>query len=487
MKFWEKDFFRQVIMVLFVTTFLAACGSENKDVVEPPPLAKTRDAIIVGAGLAGLTAAYELEQLGYSVTVLEARDRIGGRVATIEMGDKTGEIGGEFIDGETVHKELHRYASLFNVELADTGYWGDIESGAYYIDGQLVSYTDFEENYDSAVVIDFNRFNDQLSMLADAVPDPEKPAQLSLAQDYDLQNVQSWIDDLQLHPSAKQLAEQFVRGEFDEPSDLSLLHLAQYAKVYENVSEDDVEAFRFLKGGRAMVQAFADNIEGDILVSQAVTKITQVDNKVVVNTVTDSEFRADVIVVTVPLKVLNKIAFSPALPEAMRQAADNINYGTHSKVLLRYSKRFWLDQNLGGDTVVASLPTGWTWETTERQGGEGGILIAYTSGDYSKMQQQWTDQQIIDARLDEIEIMYPGSSQYFVEAKAQNWLNEEWTKGGFLAYGPGQVTKYWDLFKAPVGRIYFAGEHTDTLYLGYMEGAVRSGVTVAEQIEKLGL
>ncbi|CAH9049728.1 L-amino acid dehydrogenase [Pseudoalteromonas holothuriae] len=491
MKVWEKDIFRHILLMLVFSTILTACGSDNKhdnqkNIPEKPVIA-SKDAIVVGAGLSGLTAAYELEQQGFKVTVIEARDRVGGRVATIEMGSQTGEIGGELIDGETVHKQIHHYASLFNVALADVGYDGDIEEGAYYIDGQLVSYTDFDNGYNHAVVTDYYRFKDQLKLLADAVPDPENPAELPLAKEYDLVNVQTWLDGLQLNPIAKQMAEQFIRGEFDEPSNLSLLHVAQYSKVYENVSDDDVESTRFLKGGVAMTQAYVDNIQGDIVLSQPVAKIEQVDNKITVTTSTQSTYTSDVIVVTVPLTVLNKITFSPTLPDAMTQAADNINYGTHSKVLLQYSKRFWLEQKLGGDTVVASLPTGWTWETTERQGGEGGILIAYTSGDFSKMQKEWTDQQVIDTRLAEIELMYPGSSDYFIAAKAQNWINEAWTKGGYLAYGPGQVNEYWKLFEVPVGRIYFAGEHTDTLYLGYMEGAVRSGVRVAQQIKELGL
>jgi monoamine oxidase len=83
--------------------------------------------------------------------------------------------------------------------------------------------------------------------------------------------------------------------------------------------------------------------------------------------------------------------------------------------------------------------------------------------------------------------MYPNSSQHFIEASVHNWINEEWTQGGYIAYGPGQISQYWGVFQEPVGRIYFAGEHTDTRYLGFMEGAIRSGVRVSEQIDKLGL
>ena len=82
----------------------------------------------------------------------------------------------------------------------------------------------------------------------------------------------------------------------------------------------------------------------------------------------------------------------------------------------------------------------------------------------------------------QIEKMYPGSKQMFIKAEVQSWNRETWTQGGYTAYGPGQVTQFWGAFKKPFGKIYFAGEHTDNLYPGYLEGAVRSGKRVARQI-----
>jgi monoamine oxidase len=334
----RKDSIFKFIIATSLSLVLTACGSDNNAVKVTPTesLSKVKSAIVVGAGLSGLTAAYELEQIGFEVTVIEAKDRIGGRVGTLNMGEQHGEIGGEFIDGKTVHTYIHQYASQFGVELADTGYSGDTESGAYFIKGKLIGYTQFDNDYDRDIVNDLNRFYDELDLLTASIPDPDQPAELDQAKEYDLITTQSWIDQLNLNPSAKLLAEQWVRGEFDEPSDLSLLHVIQYKKVYESVEDDDIEAFRFLKGGKAMVDAFADNIEGEIILSQPVTNISQVDNLITVTTSNGDTHTSDVIVVTVPLGVLDKINFNPTLPETLSKAAQALNYGSHSKVLLKY-------------------------------------------------------------------------------------------------------------------------------------------------------
>ena len=444
--------------------------------------AKQQDAIVVGAGLAGLTAAYELEQRGYNVVILEARDRVGGRMGTLDMGDQHGETGGELLDSKKVHTEMFRYAKKFKVEMVDVGYWENgVEEGAYYIDGKLIPYGDFKSELGRPVKREMDRFWNAVEDLSLLIPDHTRPDLAPDAQILDQMNMQDWINDLNLHPTAKKLAEHHVRAEYDEPHDVSVLWMAHQSKVYENVGDNKIEVIRFMEGGRAFAQAYVDHIDGPVLLNHAVTKIRQNDKGVVV-TASGSKFKADVAVVTVPLTVLDKITFKPALPANKQAAAENLNYGSHTKVLIEYSKRFWLDLNVGGDTV-SDLPIGWTWESTERQvDTTGGILIAYSSGDFTDNQINWSDAALIADKVAQIAIMYPGSAQYFESASVHAWHREEWIMGGFLAYGPGQVTQYWNAFIEPAGKVYFAGEHTDDAYVGYLEGAVRSGMRVAKQI-----
>ena len=440
------------------------------------------DAIVVGAGLAGLTAAYELEQRGYDVTILEARNRVGGRIHTDHnfVNGQHAEGGGELLDHVRLHPLMWNYADKFGVEIEGVGYWGKIEEGAYYINGELIPYGSFKRDLGITAKKEYDRFHHALSALADEIPDYTDPTTAPNAQALDSISAQEWIDSLQLPADVAILAAHHIRGEYDEPSTLSLLFLAHQAKVYEAAGSQEAEVARFAKGGVDMATKFAAHINGDVLLSHPVTAIAQGATHVTV-TAAGKTFTADVAVVTVPASVLNNIAFTPALPAVMQSAADELNYGSHTKVLLEYSKRFWIDFGVGGDTI-SELPIGWTWEGTDQQEGESGIMISYTSGGFADADINASEADIIASKRAQIEIMYPGADELFVSANVHAWHREQYTMGGYAAYGPGQVVAYWNAFRQPHGKVYFAGEHVDDKYVAYMEGAVRSGLRVAEDI-----
>ena len=440
------------------------------------------DIIVVGAGLAGLTTAYELEQKGHDVTVLEASSRIGGRMYTLydkfEQG-QFAEAGGELLDAVHVHKNVHAYIEKFGLQLEEVGY-DHVDEGAYFLDGKLIPYDQLKSVMGRKVNREYNRFWDELEALGEQVHNPKKPHKSANAAYLDSMSVADWLDSLQLNPYARTLADQYITGEYDSPEALSALFLAQQVKTYADIEDDDVEIFRISGGNSLLPKAFSENIKGSIKLNTPVTDIKQTAKgvRIIAN---GDVFKADYAVVTTSLPAMRNINFIPELPSRKAKATQELNYGSHTKVMMQYSKRFWLDRNLGGDTA-SELPIGWTWEATDQQAGSTGILIAYTSGKHADVRRFATEAALIKKMRSQIEKMYPGSKQMFIKAEVQSWNRETWTQGGYTAYGPGQVTQFWGAFKKPFGKIYFAGEHTDNLYPGYLEGAVRSGKRVARQI-----
>lgn len=464
------------VVTLLSSIALTAC------VTTPPNsgTATSNSVVVVGGGLAGLTAAYELEQQGYRVTLLEAQDRLGGRIYTQYFPNgQFAEAGGELLDAPNIHPQVHHYVSKFGLALTDVGY-EEIEDGAYFQNGKLFSYSKLAKTLGDQTANDEERFWESLADLAKYIPDATQPHLAPNAKSLDNMSAQQWIDTLKLTPAARKIALHHIRGEYGEPAKLSLLFLAQQQKSYEEIEDDDIEINRVKGGNSELIKAFASHIKGSIRLSSPVTALEQNADGVVATTQDGHRYRARYAVVSTPATVLNKITFTPALPNTLK-AASQLKYGQHNKVMLQYKKRFWLHRGLSGDTI-SELPIGWTWEATDQQSGENGILVAYTSGDLTANDSELSEQALIAKRRAEIETMYPESKNLFMGAKVQTWQSAPWTQGGYTAYAPGQVVPLWTAFHQPFGNIYFAGEHTDNLLPGYMEGAVRSGQRVAKQI-----
>ena len=433
--------------------------------------------VVVGAGLAGLTCAYELQRAGWKVTVLEARNRPGGRVYTVRKAfgaDQHGEGGAEFI--ATSHHTLRAYVDEFGLELDDTR----LEAGAK-LEG--VVYRDQERRRDSRILDPFvrrqlERYRRRVAELARPV-DRFDPVAAGARLDF---HTAAWLlDELRLDPLPRFLIEHELRERFTiEPHNLSLLLLCQHAKRDAGLSAADLHAFRIRSGNDRLPQAFSARM--DDLRLESVVRTIELDERKVSVATKSFQVAADYCVLAAPLPaVRNLITFSPDLPAVFQKAIEILRYGNGAKTMIQYEDRFWLRQRLSG-TVATDLTFQTGWDSTGGQEGKPGILTTLTAGSDAILVGARSDGVRILLAADELDDVYPGSRALVDRGSSIAWQDEAPSGGTYAAFGPGQVTHFWRALRRPIGRLYLAGEHTDA-YCGTMEGAVRSGRRVAAAID----
>lgn len=446
-----------------------------------------RRAVVVGAGLAGLTAAHDLRTAGWEVVVVEARDRVGGRVFT-RYGQTDGvafdpglhaEGGGESIDDN--HDQL--LALLRTYGIGTEKREADREAkGLVHYQGQVIPLADFVTLRGGAVATDYARFGDELKRLADAHRvDPEHPDQAVDAAALDNQSMAGFLDGLALVPEARFIVEhENVALYATELDELSMLFVAQQTAVTEGVPDGSAETMRISGGNSTLPEAMAAALGDSLITGAPVTAISHDDHGVTV-TAGDRVVHAAHVVLAVPPPPLRSVRFDPPLPAALQAAIAGLDLGPAAKVTTQYRAPFWRDSGRSG-LSVADLTYRISWDATDSYVASAGLLSSFTTGANARALASMSDPARIALVQGEIDQVYVGAKDRQAGAAAtMAWPNEVFTGGGYAAYRPGQLSAFWGPLRDGTARIHLAGEHTEAL-AGYMESAVRSGHRAAATI-----
>ena len=445
-----------------------------------------KSVIIIGAGMAGLSAAHELNKAGWAVTVLEARSRVGGRVHTVREFSHglVAEGGAEYIN-ESQHRMI-ALAKEFDLHLGAVGSWqnqsGDwaaLQGKAGYLHNTALWGADLDAENTKVWVA--------LAELGKQITDLSNPTASKNAKALDSQNAESWLQSLNVHPLAKVLFANHIRSEYTcEPKDFSLLDLARNAAMYYSDPNASDPAYRIIGGNDQLPQAMAKRLP-DVRMNAIVTSIKLLDEKVEIVYKQADNFhtlQASYAILATPLTTARLIDFEGTLPPAHHAMVHELSYGSVTKVMIEYKKRFWHDRGWNG-RLNTDLPIVFTWDATSHLEGEHGILTAYTGGEPGAALTRLSDTDRIKTAVSAIESIFPGSSNLIENTQTIAWRNEAFTLGSYMAYAPSQVTSHWQALFSPAGRLYFAGEHA-TVYQGFMEGAVESGQRAAKSIIEKG-
>jgi len=440
--------------------------------------AGTKRVVVIGGGFGGLACAHELVAAGYDVTVVEARSRTGGRV--LSFGDfiagKNVEGGGELIGSN--HPTWVSYASKFGLEFLDVTEDEDAIA-PIRLDGKVLEEKESNELWEALEAATIAMNIDAAKVIADA------PWTSPNAAELDKRSVQTWIDAQDLSALVKRALH--VQASSDNGVETERQsYLGMLASIAGGGGEKywtDSEVYRCKGGNQQLATKLAEAIgAARIATKLAVTRVTVKRDIVVVECADGRTIECDDVVVAVPPSTWKNIAFDPPFPATLNPPT-RIQMGTNVKYLAKLKSRFWKEKGLSPDSLTDGMASQ-TWDGTDNQSGEGAVaMVAFSGGKAAEKCIALEKDKVDAAYAKELETIYPGFTAQFVEARFMNWPGERWTAAGYSFPAPGEVTTVGPALRQGAGgRVHFAGEHCCYAFVGYMEGALNSGVSLAKRI-----
>lgn len=463
-----------------------------------------KKVIIIGAGLAGLCAAYELEQRGHEVVILEASSsHHGGRVRTVQFGDgMTGELGAMRIP--TVHHLTRHYVKQFGLTLRPF-----VQSNGeayYYVRGQKVrikSEPDVNQFYSLAPnEVNKSPFDcwDQsvLALLNSLTPEEKADLRRPVFQTVRMRA----LDQLTLEAVLKQSglspeAIEFLASTWAYETSLQTTITELLREENEEVW---IQSFDEIVGGMEMLpKAFVASLKAKPRMGAQVVRVEQANGKAAAVYMDSSNNRklerveGDALLCTVPLGVMTRIDFAPGLSGGKMRAARQVTYDSSAKVLLQTNRRFWeSDEGIFGGGTYTDLPTGITYYPADNaearnplvSAGRGVFLASYSWGNPARRMGALSHAERVDLTTNNLGKIHPQLLEKGMIEKAVSWSwdNNPLSAGGaFTWFSPGQHETLYRHLIEPEGRLFFAGEHASLTH-SWMQGAFESALRAVEQI-----
>ncbi len=452
------------------------------------------NVVIIGAGLAGLNAAYQLKQVGISADVYEARNRVGGRTFSKQIQNGlTVDIGAELIN--TDHADMLDLVADFDIKLFNKLEDADslpYPKEAFYFNG--VSRTEAELADDlraiaAQIAID--------SALLDEDWDTNAPFfdQLSVA------------DYLELHADkipklyVKQLLHSMIHTEYGvEANASSALQLITILPVVNGQHVDLLsysdEAFAVVGGSQQIAHAIANTLGKQVHLNKRLTTISQADASYTLSFADGSVINADYVIIAIPFPALNTVTLNVKLPTRLKQFIEQGKLGSNEKVIAGFSNRFWRQDS--GFTLAAWGVKGVSeiWDETQRQPERNDAALNFFLG--GKQARELANVANIDALAQQfterLDAFIPGAKTAFTgHVVKSSWTQSPYTQGGYANFKPGQLTRFSDYFwidsnnpdeqqQVNVGNLIFAGEHLSDAFYGFMNGAAETGRLAANLV-----
>ena len=459
---------------------------------------------IVGAGIAGLNAAWQLRKLGVASTVYEARNRTGGRMFAVKNALGAGTVvnlGGELVN--TDHADMLALLQEFGIPVLDRHAEADatgIKRTAFLMNGAEI---------DEAVLA-----HDLRALAAQIDRDAAKLSRNfdRWAPVFDAMSATDYLNqNATLIPQAyvRQAIEQTVRSEFGvEPWQSSAIQLLYILPVVNGKQVDLLsysdERYLIEGGSSALTDAMAGALGNSVKLGKVLKSVEKEGGAYTLSFRDGQKVTADIVIITVPNPVLRVITLDVPLSQKFRDYVGQAGLGINEKVVAAFNRPFWrTGRHFSIDALTSNAAYTSMWDESSLLGGAPrGVLTFFTGGnDARRAIEQGTPSAKAGEFVQSLQSYYPEAGAAFTgSAIRTNWLKDPFTLGAYATFAPGQLTNFAEFFwyedpadptartEVRFGNVLFAGEHTDSNYWGFMEGGASSGRLAAGSVLRgLGL
>ena len=441
------------------------------------------DTLIVGAGFAGLTAARQLQRAGQQIRVLEARDRVGGRVLTQQLGDETYlDLGAQWI-GPTQDR-MYALANEFGAKTFATYNEG---RSKLLLDGKIRTYSGLIPKLDPLALLHLDRVMKRLDALAETV-DLDDFAETPSAERLDAQSLGSFLDRYVRRKHVRRIMDTGLETVLAATApEVSLLYALAYIKSGNGLDslfeiEGGAQQHRIVGGMQQIPNQIASELGDALQLSAAVDSITQTEDGVVVRG-SSYELTADRVVVAIPPTLAARIRYEPALPALRDQLTQRMPMGIVIKCYGIYEQPFWRQDGLTGQAVNDESSPLQTVFDNSPVDASCGMLMGFSLAGRARKLLRLSESERQQIVIGEFTRLFGKQAARPVRYIDKSWSDEPWSRGCYAGLcSPGSVVDCGHTLRQPCGRIHWAGTETATEWIGYMEGAVQSGERAAAEV-----
>jgi monoamine oxidase len=420
---------------------------------------RKKSCVVIGAGFAGLAAAYKLKNAGWNVTVLEARDRIGGRVFSYSFPQNKNlicELGAEWV-GES-HERIKALCADFKIPLQKHQFDDYLlQNGKVSRPGQWGFSAQAKQSFEKII---------------------KNYEKLTALQQTRIDKLDWWtfLEKNGFSEEDLRLRDLMDSTDFGE----SIRHVSAFGALaeYAESSEKNEMDYKMTGGNSRLAEEFARRMGAEnIKLKTLVTEINQLKGTVTVKTENES-YKADAVICTAPTQSLLKIKFNPPMPAAQTEAAEKLIYSRICKNSVLYEERFWKDENF---SMVSDVASHYYFHSTQNQSGKEGILTSYAIGEKADILASQSDERRMRIITRDLVDFNEDAPKLAKNIASYAWQRDKYTDGAYALYRPGQWFGIRPILQKPHIKVLFAGEHLAD-WQGFMEGAIETGEAAAQSL-----